>query len=70
MSRPISYNNKSLDECILRELKLFSNAQTYVYTVATEWIYVRDICLLSMYCVVICLSRQFCWFPHPLGYCI
>ena len=39
----ISNNNKSLDKYILRELQLYSTAQTCVYIVATEWTYVRSV---------------------------
>ena len=50
MSRPISNNNKCLDKCIFRVLKLYSHETSWlmhrhsVFTVATEWKYVRSVC--------------------------
>ena len=60
----ISNNNKSLDKCILRDLKLFSQvmvtAQTCVYMVATEWTYIRSVCTVWSYVCAVGLVPNSC----------
>ena len=63
----ISNNNKSLDKCILRELKRCSAVQTYV---STQWLLSEHMSAQGVLCghmsVHYALSVQFCRFPHPL----
>ena len=65
----ISNNNKSLDKCILRVncVALHNKSKSWllhrqcVYTVATEWTYVRSVCTVWSYVCSVCIEQ-----PGPL----